>query len=172
VRDQINARFNERADEHFRKRLELCLARFPDCEAFRPRSVIVRQLGQRWGSMTAAGRLVLNRSLVQASTQEIDYVITHELCHRAFHHHGPAFHDLLSRIIPDWEKRKRRLELRLADSQALRFASKLDLTRYAARIGTTINIHGSETMTTAGAAAVAGGDDRQRGKLEVSGPKP
>ena len=47
-----------------------------------------------------AGRLILNRSLVQASVNEIDYVITHELCHRKYHHHGPAFFELLDHIMP------------------------------------------------------------------------
>ena len=64
--------------------------------------------------MTPAGRLVLNRALIQASVKEIDYVITHELCHRAFHHHGREFFDLLARVMPDWEARKTSLELRLA----------------------------------------------------------
>ena len=89
------------------------LARLPSSNEFRPRSIIVRQLKQRWGSMTPAGRLVMNRALIQASVQEIDYVIVHELCHRRFHHHGAAFFVLLARIMPDWEVRKQSLEQRL-----------------------------------------------------------
>jgi predicted metal-dependent hydrolase len=64
--------------------------------------------------MTKTGRLVLNRSLIQASVYEIDYVITHELCHREHHHHGPKFFELLERVMPDWQSRKRSLERRLA----------------------------------------------------------
>jgi len=37
-------------------------------------------------------------------------VITHELCHRAEPHHGPAFFELLEQVMPDWERRKQRLE--------------------------------------------------------------
>jgi predicted metal-dependent hydrolase len=37
-------------------------------------------------------------------------VITHELCHIEVPHHGPAFSALLDRVMPDWEKRKERLE--------------------------------------------------------------
>jgi hypothetical protein len=33
--------------------------------------------------MTSAGKLILNRSLIRASVDAIDYVITHELCHFA-----------------------------------------------------------------------------------------
>jgi predicted metal-dependent hydrolase len=114
TRFQLDAWFKQRAHERFRSRLELCLARFPKPERFRPRTLIIRQLRRRWGSMTPAGRLVLNRSLLQASVHEIDYVITHELCHRAFYHHGKRFYDLLEQVMPDWEHRKAALERRLA----------------------------------------------------------
>jgi predicted metal-dependent hydrolase len=98
----------------FKKRIEACQERFSDPEAFTPNSLIIRHLEQRWGSMTARGNLVLNRALVQASVDAIDYVITHELCHLRFRHHGPAFFQLLTRVMPDWEKRKRKLERQLA----------------------------------------------------------
>jgi len=114
TRFQVDAWFKQRAHERFRSRLELCLARFPKPERFRPRGLIIRQLKRRWGSMTPTGRLVLNRSLLQASVHEIDYVITHELCHRAFHHHGKRFYELLEQVMPDWEHRKTALERRLA----------------------------------------------------------
>jgi len=37
--------------------------------------MIVRQMKQRWGSMSPAHRLLLNRRLVKASVDVIDYVI-------------------------------------------------------------------------------------------------
>jgi len=55
-------------------------------------------------------RLLLNRRLIQAPIDAIDYVITHELCHIAVSHHGPEFFDLLRTVLPDWQKRKDRLE--------------------------------------------------------------
>jgi predicted metal-dependent hydrolase len=60
--------------------------------------------------MTRAGRLVLNRRLIAAPVPCIDYVIVHELCHRIFAHHGPEFWRLLAGVMPDWERRKLRLE--------------------------------------------------------------
>ncbi len=114
VRRQVEEWITARAHEYFAARLSLCLTKFPQPARFLPKGLIVRQLKQRWGSMTAAGRLVLNRSLIQASAGEIDYVIIHELCHRQHHHHGPEFFDLLTRVMPDWEHRKQGLERRLA----------------------------------------------------------
>lgn len=114
TRFQLDAWYKQRAHESFRARLEICLARFPQPERFRPVGLIIRQLKQRWGSMTSAGRLVLNRALLQASVHEIDYVITHELCHRAHHNHSIKFYELLERVMPDWQHRKTVLERLLA----------------------------------------------------------
>lgn len=110
TRELVNAWYRERAHLKFSERIELCLALFPDPEAHRPKGLIVRQIQQRWGSMSPAGRLLLNRRLVQAPIDAIDYVITHELCHISEPHHGAAFFDLLNKIMPDWERRKQRLE--------------------------------------------------------------
>lgn len=104
----------ERARAKFRERLALCQMYFPGPEEFNPSGLIIMQLRQRWGSMTPGGKLLLNRALLQASVDAIDYVITHELCHLRHNHHGPAFFELLNRVMPDWEKRKLKLELQLA----------------------------------------------------------
>lgn len=114
IRTQVNQWQRERAYECFHARLAECLQKFPRSEKFQPEGLIVRQMSLRWGSMSPSGRLVLNRALLQAAVLEIDYVITHELCHRVHHHHGRSFFDLLSRVMPDWKTRKRNLERRLA----------------------------------------------------------
>lgn len=114
TRELVEAWYRDRAHIKFPERIELCLGLFPDPEAFRPMGLIVRQTRQRWGSMSPAGRLLLNRRLVQAPVDAIDYVITHELCHVAEPHHGAAFFDLLDKVMPDWERRKQRLERAMA----------------------------------------------------------
>ena len=114
TRELVEAWYRDRAHIKFPERIELCLGLFPDPEAFRPMGLIVRQTRQRWGSMSPAERLLLNRRLVQAPVDAIDYVITHELCHVAEPHHGAAFFDPLDKVMPDWERRKQRLERAMA----------------------------------------------------------
>jgi predicted metal-dependent hydrolase len=106
--------YRERAQAKFRERLPLCQQRFSKPEDFEPAGLVIMQLRQRWGSMTPTGKLILNRFLIRASVDAIDFVITHELCHMRHSHHGGAFFDLLDRVMPDWEKRKLKLERQLA----------------------------------------------------------
>jgi predicted metal-dependent hydrolase len=110
TKELVELWYRQRATLKFAERLELNLQRFADPEAFRPRDLIVRSLKQRWGSMSAASRLLLNARLIEASTDAIDYVITHELCHIAEAHHGPRFIALLDQVMPDWRRRKEKLE--------------------------------------------------------------
>lgn len=113
-RDLLQAWYVERAHAKYRERLEVSLERFPCGDDFRPTGLIIRQLEMRWGSMSPAGRLMLNKRLIQAPIDAIDYVITHELCHIAEPNHGPSFYVLLDQVMPDWQKRKEKLERTLA----------------------------------------------------------
>ena len=96
------------------ERLEASLGRFPDPEAFRPKGLMVRRMEKRWGSLSPSGRQLLNRRLIEAPVDTIDYVTAHELGHMAEPHHGAEFYRLLDRVMPDWAGRKRRLEERMA----------------------------------------------------------
>ena len=101
----------------FRSQAESVLAERFDkgCERLRPYGVAppemkVRAMEKRWGSCTPTGRVLLNPGLIHASLYSIDYVVTHELCHLKHSYHGDAFYDLLSRVLPDWRKRKQWLK--------------------------------------------------------------
>lgn len=114
TKEMLLAWYRTRARERFAQRIEVCAERFADSQRFQPQSVIIRQLKQRWGSMSRARRLVLNLRLIEAPVDAIDYVITHELCHLVHANHGPAFFELLDRVMPDWSRRKMKLEQMLA----------------------------------------------------------
>lgn len=102
--------YRERSRAKFPERLEICLTRFAGPERYRPKGLIVRRLSHRWGSMSPGSRLLLNRRLIEAPVDAIDYVITHELCHITEPHHGAGFFNLLNQVMPDWTRRKGRLE--------------------------------------------------------------
>jgi predicted metal-dependent hydrolase len=100
----------EQAKVILNERVTQCLTTFTPLKKFKPDSIIIRQLNNRWGSMTKIGNLILNRQLVKAPLSSIDYVITHELCHRQHPDHGNKFYELLSQVMPNWEKYKTQLE--------------------------------------------------------------
>ncbi len=69
----------------------------------------LRRMGRRLGSCSAAGRLLLDPRLVEASPALIEFVVVHELCHQREMNHGQAFYKLLDRAMPDWRSRERQL---------------------------------------------------------------
>jgi len=69
----------------------------------------IRKMKTRWGSCTQGGTLLLNSELIAAPKMCIEYVIVHELCHLKEHNHGNEFFNLLKKLMPDWERRRERL---------------------------------------------------------------
>lgn len=70
----------------------------------------LRAMQTRWGSLSPAGLMTLNATLIRAPRACIEYVVAHELCHLNHRDHDARFFRLLSNVMPDWEKRKARLE--------------------------------------------------------------
>lgn len=110
TQELVEAWYRRRAKIKFDERLRHCQTLFSRPDDFEPTALIVRKLAQRWGSMSPARRLLLNLRLIEAPVDAIDYVITHELTHIQEPHHGPAFVELLTATLPDWEARKAKLE--------------------------------------------------------------
>jgi predicted metal-dependent hydrolase len=75
----------------------------------------IRKMSNRWGSCTAEGHILLNPDLIVAPLPCIEYVVAHELCHLREHNHGTDFYRLLTAMMPDWERRRERLNLCVAE---------------------------------------------------------
>lgn len=101
--------YREHARCVFGRRLDVCHEIAGRYGIARP-CVDIRWMRARWGSTPGTDRILLNTQLVKVPTHCIDYVITHELCHLRHPHHGKEFYELLSRCMPDWKARKKRLE--------------------------------------------------------------
>lgn len=109
VSQLLDGWYLEHARKVFGRRLEVCLEATRSLALPMP-EVVVRKMSKRWGSCTKGGRILLNTELVKTPLHCVDYVIMHELCHLRFHDHSPKFYRLLSRCMPEWERRKQRLE--------------------------------------------------------------
>ncbi len=102
-------------EDWFKERAEIVLTkRFEEvCQTFqqvkKPR-LSLRPMKTRWGSCSKKGAIALNLKLIQTSSHCIDYVIMHELCHLIVHNHSPKYYKLLTRMMPDWKSRRKRLE--------------------------------------------------------------
>lgn len=76
--------------------------------------VVVRDVGNRWGTYRAGdgtrGTMALHWALFQLPAHLVDYVIAHELAHIRISGHGADYWALLSQAIPECEERKAELD--------------------------------------------------------------
>lgn len=73
-------------------------------------SLLIRNMKNRWGSCTEKGKIILNTRLIKTPVDCIDYVIVHEMCHLKYMNHSAKFYKMLTKYVPDWGRRKKRLE--------------------------------------------------------------
>ena len=71
----------------------------------------IRDMETRWGSCLAKkGIVTLNKRLLEAPRNCIEYVVMHELCHFMHPNHSKYFYAFLSMLMPDWKERKQFLD--------------------------------------------------------------
>jgi predicted metal-dependent hydrolase len=71
-----------------------------------PESVRITDARQRWGSCTHKGELSFSWRLIQAPPEIVDYVVVHELVHISQPDHSKKFWVKVSKIMPDYERRR------------------------------------------------------------------
>ena len=73
------------------------------------RQIHLRQMRQKWASISMNGRLTLNTDLRNLPAALTEFVIVHELVHLLVPNHGKLFKSFMSAYLPDWEERQDRL---------------------------------------------------------------
>ena len=100
--------YRKQARRVFAERLDHLISRF-QCYGIQEPDLVIRRMKSQWGSFTPGEKITLNLKLIQVPKYLIDYVIVHELSHQVELNHSGEFYNLLSRVMPDWEKRKEKL---------------------------------------------------------------
>lgn len=71
----------------------------------------IRTMKTRWGSCSPSrGIITLNKKLLEAPRNCIEYVVLHELCHFIHPNHSKQFYSFVAMLMPDWKERKAQLD--------------------------------------------------------------
>lgn len=81
----------------------------------------LRDTRSRWGSCSAAGKLMFSWRLAMAPPEVLDYVAAHEVAHLVEMNHAPAFWAVVRRLMPDHQRHRDWLKQHGASLQAIRF---------------------------------------------------
>lgn len=78
-------------------------------------AIKIRKMKTLWGSCTSAQRTIrFSFYLMCASPECIEYVVLHELTHLLYPNHGAEFKAFLTKHMPDWKERRKRMETECA----------------------------------------------------------
>jgi predicted metal-dependent hydrolase len=69
-----------------------------------PKRVHIRLQKTRWGSCSPTGTISLNAALLLRPTEELNYVLIHELCHLKHLNHSKRYWQLVGDYVPDWRE--------------------------------------------------------------------
>lgn len=72
----------------------------------KPAAIRVKEQKKRWASCTSKDELLFNWRCAMARADAFDYILVHELCHLYHKNHSKDFWNLLSKVMPDYEKRR------------------------------------------------------------------
>ena len=108
IRRKLKMWYQEKALEYFQKRIIEIVDNIDWIHEVPPVKIVKMQ--KQWGSCTPDNTIHLNPWLIRASSDCIDYVIIHELCHLCERNHSKAYYTLLGKYCANWRQIKIKLD--------------------------------------------------------------
>ena len=106
IRRAIITWYRDRAAERLAASVNLWWPRLGQGEKSR---ILIRDQRQRWGSCAPDGTLRFNWRTMMLEPALIEYIIVHELAHLTVKNHSTDFWGLVSKVMPDAQRRRQRL---------------------------------------------------------------
>ncbi len=92
------------------KAAPLLFAKWEPVMGVKVATLLTRRMRTRWGTCdTRTHSIRLNTELVKKPAECLEYVVVHEMTHLLEASHNRRFKALMTRFLPDWAERKRRL---------------------------------------------------------------
>ncbi len=104
--ERVRAAFRDYYVARGLERIRERVAYFAPKVGVTPKAVGVRDLGNRWASCSASGRLAFHWRCMMAPQTIVDYIVVHELCHLHERDHTFAFWNEIDKLLPDHRERK------------------------------------------------------------------
>jgi len=101
IRSLYNDWLNSKADLFFKEKV----TQYSKIINVIPNQIRIKNLKNRWGSITKNKTVNLNVNLLKAPEDIIDYLIIHELCHLKIKGHSYQFWDYLKQFVPDYKQK-------------------------------------------------------------------
>jgi len=105
LKDRVQGWLQNEAKRVFAERLTIYAEKLGVCY----KSFALSSASTQWGSCTADGKIRLNWRLMHFALPNIDYVVTHELCHLREMNHGPQFWATVQSVFPEFEQARKTL---------------------------------------------------------------
>lgn len=84
---------------------------YSDLLGVKPTRLTITGARTRFGSCSGKNSISFSFYLMRFPEDAVDYVVVHELCHIIHHNHSKEFYKEIEKILPDYKKRKKLLEL-------------------------------------------------------------
>ena len=102
IRDSMEKWYRKKAEEVIKEKIKYYQRFFSST----PKEVKIKEQKKRWGSCTHDNKLLFNWRIVMAKSDVLNYIVVHEMCHMCHKDHSKNFWNLVSSILPHYEKSK------------------------------------------------------------------